>query len=157
MNAALVAAVLLLLLASGLPVAFALLLSGTLGLYLLGGTGIVFGFLETVPASAAVSYELITVPMFLLMAELVIISGVADSLFRAVAVWFGRVPGGLGVATAIAGAAFGALSGSSTAAAATLASTSVPAMLEQGYEPKLATGVVAISGTLAMLIPPRSR
>ena len=56
--------------------------------------------------------------------------------------------------TAIAGAGFGAISGSSTAAAATLAATSLPEMIKQGYEPKLAGGVVAISGTLAMLIPP---
>jgi tripartite ATP-independent transporter DctM subunit len=54
----------------------------------------------------------------------------------------------------LAGAGFGALSGSSTASAATLSATTVPAMLKQGYEPRLATGVVAISGTLAMLIPP---
>ncbi len=58
------------------------------------------------------------------------------------------------MATAIAGAGFGAISGSSTAAAATLASTSLPSMMEQGYDPKLAGGAVAISGTLAMLIPP---
>lgn len=154
MIASLIACFLLLLLALGLPVAFALLICGATGLYMIGGTTLVIGFLKTVPQSAALSYELITVPMFLLMAELVIISGIAHSLFKSIAVWFGRVPGGLGIATAIAGAGFGALSGSSTAAAATLASTSVPAMLEQGYEPKMATGVVAISGTLAMLIPP---
>jgi tripartite ATP-independent transporter DctM subunit len=58
------------------------------------------------------------------------------------------------MATALAGAGFGAISGSSTASAATLSSTTMPAMLKQGYEPKLAGGVVAISGTLAMLIPP---
>jgi tripartite ATP-independent transporter DctM subunit len=88
------------------------------------------------------------------MAEFVIVSGIADTLFRSAATWVGRVPGGLAIATALAGAGFGAISGSSTAAAATLSATSIPAMLRQGYEPKLACGVVAISGTLAMLIPP---
>jgi C4-dicarboxylate transporter DctM subunit len=58
------------------------------------------------------------------------------------------------MATALAGAGFGAICGSSTASAATLASTSLPAMLKRGYEPGMAAGVVAISGTLAMLIPP---
>ncbi len=58
------------------------------------------------------------------------------------------------MATALAGAAFAAICGTSTASAATLSSTSLPAMLKQGYEPRLAAGVVAISGTLAMLIPP---
>jgi tripartite ATP-independent transporter DctM subunit len=92
--------------------------------------------------------------MFLLMAEFVIISGVADELFGAAVTWVGRVRGGLGIATAFAGAGFGAISGSSTASVATLSSTTIPAMLKAGYEPKLACGVVAISGTLARLIPP---
>ena len=112
------------------------------------------GILKTSPLSTANDYEIITIPMFLLMAEFVIISGVANDLFRAATVWVGRLRGGVAMATALAGAGFGAISGSSTAAAATLASTSIPAMLKEGYEPKLACGVVAISGTLAMLIPP---
>ena len=58
------------------------------------------------------------------------------------------------MATALAGADFGAICGSSTASAATLSATSLPAMLKQCYEPRMAAGVVAISGTLAMLIPP---
>src|SRR5690606_16581719 len=97
---------------------------------------------------------LITIPMFILMAEFVVLSGVADDLFAAAVAWIGRVRGGLAMATAVAGAGFGAISGSSTAAAATLSATTIPAMLKQGYEPKVACGVVAISGTLAMLIPP---
>jgi tripartite ATP-independent transporter DctM subunit len=145
---------LLLLLAIGTPVGFAMALSGALGLYLVGGPSMVLGVLETTPLTAVSSYELITIPMFLLMAELVLISGVADDLFEAAAAWLGRVPGGLGMATALAGAGFGAICGTSTASAATLSSTSLPAMIKQGYEPKMAAGVVAISGTLAMLIPP---
>jgi tripartite ATP-independent transporter DctM subunit len=154
MLAATITALLLALLAIGTPVAFALALAGAAGLYAIGGFEMLAGVLGTAPLSGASSYELITVPMFLLMAEFVIISGVADKLFEAAAAWTGRIPGGLGVATAIAGAGFGAISGSSTAAAATLASTSIPAMLKAGYEPRLACGAVAISGTLAMLIPP---
>jgi tripartite ATP-independent transporter DctM subunit len=138
----------------GMPVAFAMLLAGVTGLYLVGGMSLVIGYLQTTPLASVTSYELITVPMFILMAEFVILSGVADDLFKAAATWVGRVPGGLGIATAFAGAGFGAISGSSTASAATLSSTSIPAMLQRGYEPKLACGVVAISGTLAMLIPP---
>jgi len=113
----------------------------------------VLGILSTSPLSAASNYELITIPMFLLMAELVLVSGVANDLFRAAAAWIGRIPGGLGMATALAGAGFGAICGTSTASAATLSSTSLPAMLKQGYEPKMAAGVVAISGTLSMLLP----
>src|SRR6185312_7982901 len=90
----------------------------------------------------------------LLMAEFVLMSGIADDLFRATSAWIGRVPGGLGMATALAGCAFGAICGTSTAPGTTLSSTSLPAMLKQGYETRMAAGVVAISGTLAMLIPP---
>ncbi|MBN8978542.1 MAG: TRAP transporter large permease subunit [Xanthobacteraceae bacterium] len=147
----LVLAVLLML---GTPVAFAMAIAGAVGLYMIGGLAMVLGILKTTAFSVANSYEIITIPMFILMAEFVILSGVADDLFTAASAWVGRLRGGLAMATAIAGAGFGAISGSSTAAAATLASTTVPAMLKQGYEPKLATGVVAISGTLAMLIPP---
>jgi tripartite ATP-independent transporter DctM subunit len=145
---------LMVLLAVGVPVAFSLAIAGCVGLYALGGVTLVLGILQATPLSSVESYELITVPMFLLMAEFVIMSGIADDLFKAAAAWVGRVPGGLGIATALAGAGFGAISGSSTASAATLSATSIPAMLRAGYEPKLACGVVAISGTLAMLIPP---
>ncbi len=146
--------VLFVLLAIGTPVGFAMAGSGVLGLYLIGGMPILTGILQTAPLSAVTSYELITIPMFLLMAEFVLVSGIADDLFKATAAWVGRIPGGLGMATALAGAGFGAICGTSTASAATLSSTSLPAMLKQGYEPKMAAGVVAISGTLAMLIPP---
>ena len=146
--------VLVAMLVFGLPVALAMAVSGATGLYLFGGWPILQGILKTSPLSTANDYEIITIPMFLLMAEFVIISGVANDLFRAATVWVGRLRGGVAMATALGGAGFGAISGSSTAAAATLASTSIPAMLKEGYEPKLACGVVAISGTLAMLIPP---
>ena len=142
------------LLAIGTPVGFSLLITGVLGLWAKGGLDIALGVLRTAPLSAASAYELITIPMFMLMAEFIILSGIADGLFKSATAWVGRVPGGLGVATTLAGAGFAAISGSSTASAATLSSTTIPAMLKQGYEPKMACGIVAISGTLAMLIPP---
>jgi tripartite ATP-independent transporter DctM subunit len=154
MSTVLVVGLLFVLLAIGTPVAFSLVITGCIGLYIVGGLDTMVGVLTTTPLSSAGSYELISVPLFILMAEFVILSGVADNLFKCAATWVGRVPGGLGMATALAGAGFGAISGSSTASAATLSSTTMPAMLKQGYDPSLAGGVVAISGTLAMLIPP---
>ena len=141
-------------LVAGVPVGFALLLSGVAGLAWIGGLPMVLGILETTPAASVSSYELITIPMFILMAELMIVSGVADDLFDTLGRWMERLPGGLAIATALSGAAFGAVSGSSTAAAATLSASSVPTMIRRGYDPAFASGVVAISGTLAMLIPP---
>ncbi|MEO8279343.1 MAG: TRAP transporter large permease [Ideonella sp.] len=154
MSTFLITGLLFVMLAIGMPVGFALVATGSLGLYFVGGWDAMVGVLTTTPLSSTASYELISVPLFILMAEFVILSGVADDLFECAATWVGRVPGGLAMATALAGAGFGAISGSSTASAATLSSTTMPAMLKQGYDPKLAGGVVAISGTLAMLIPP---
>jgi tripartite ATP-independent transporter DctM subunit len=147
-------AALLLLLVFGMPVAFALGIAGMIGLYLRGGMDMVLGILNTTPLSTTSSYELITVPMFMLMAEFIIVSRIAEELFDSAKVWLGRVPAGLAISTALAGAGFGAISGSSTASAATLSGTSIPAMIRHKYNPRLAAGVVAISGTLAMLIPP---
>jgi tripartite ATP-independent transporter DctM subunit len=146
--------VLFAMLAAGAPIGFVLITSGALGLYLIGGMNAVLAIRSSAPRDAAATFEFVTIPMFLLMAELVLRSGIADDLFSAAAAWFGRVRGGLGIATALAGAGFGAICGSSTASAATLSSTSLPAMLKHGYERPMAAGVVAISGTLAMLIPP---
>lgn len=145
---------LILLLAIGLPVGFAMAVAGAAGLYSIGGLGFVAGILQTTPLSTIRSFELVTIPMFLLMAEFVLVSGIADKVFAAASAWFGRVRGGLGMATALAGAGFGAVCGSSMASAATLSATSLRAMLQHRYEPRLASGVVAVSGTLAMLIPP---
>jgi TRAP-type mannitol/chloroaromatic compound transport system permease large subunit len=107
--------VLFVLLAIGTPVGFAMAGSGVLGLYLVGGMPMLSGILQTAPLSAVTSYELITIPMFLLMAEFVLVSGIADDLFKATAAWVGKIPGGLGMATALAGAGFGAICGTSTA------------------------------------------
>lgn len=145
---------LFLMLALAVPVGFGMALSGVLGLYLMGGWETLHGVLTTTPLSTVSSYELITIPMFLLMAEFILVSGVADGLFRAAAAWIGRLRGGLGMATTLAGAGFAAICGTSTAAAATLSATTLPAMIKQGYEPHMAAGVVSISGTLAILIPP---
>lgn len=146
--------VLCVLLAIGVPVGFGLLIAGVIGLWSFGGSTLVFTFLKSTPLSAVSSFELITVPMFILMAQMLVVSRIADQMFDAVSAWVGRTPGGLATATAVTGALFGAISGSSTASAATLSSTSLPAMLRHRYDRKLACGVVAISGTLAMLIPP---
>lgn len=142
------------LLAIAIPVGVVMAVAGIAGLHAVGGWSMVGGILSTAPLSSASSYDFVTLPMFLLMAEFVVLGGVADDLFKAAAAWTARVRGGLGMATALAGAGFGAICGTSTAAAATLSATTLPAMIKQGYKPDVASGVVAISGTLSMLIPP---
>lgn len=145
---------LLALLITGVPVGLALTFTGMIGLMAMVGFSSALSVLATTPVSTTNSYELIAVPLFILMAEFVIVSGIADRMFKAITIWVGRLPGGLAVATSLAGAGFGAISGSSTASAAALSSTSIPAMRQAGYEARFSAGVVAVSGTLAMLIPP---
>ena len=154
MSATLVLIGLLVLLALGVPVGFAMLITGSIGLYALVGFDALQGVLDSSPLSVASAFEFLTIPLFLLMAEFVLRSGKVDDLFRTTAAWVGELRGGLGMATALAGAGFGAICGTSTASAATLSATSLPAMIRQGYHPSFAAGVVAISGTLALLIPP---
>lgn len=145
---------LLVLLALGIPVAISLALAGSIGIWMMVGLVPLLGILATAPQSALGSYELLTIPMFILMAELMGMSGISSSLFKAVAAWAGKIRGGLGISTVITGALFGAVSGSSTASAATLARTALPTMLEYNYRPGYSAGIVAMAGTIAMLIPP---
>lgn len=154
MLAVLVVALLLVLLLIRVPVGFAIGAAGGLGLLLYGGLPALTGFLETTPYTTASAYSLSPIPLFILMAQFVLHSGMASRLFDSARTWVGRTPAGLGVATTLSGAVFAAISGSSTAAAATLASTTVPEMTHRGYDPRLANGLVAVVGTLAAMIPP---
>ncbi len=152
---ALTAVVLLLvLLLIRIPVGFAIGIAAGAGLLLYGGFPALVGFFETTPYTTASTYSLSPIPLFILMAQFVLHSGIASSLFDSARTWVGRTPAGLGVATTLSGAVFAAISGSSTAAAATLASTTVPEMTRRGYDHRLANGLVAVTGTLAAMVPP---
>lgn len=136
------------------PVGFAIGIAGAVGLYLYGGVPVLLGVLEVTPHSSVAAYTLSPIPLFILMAQFVLISGIAQDVFEAARVWVGKTPAGLGIATTLAGSLFAAISGSSTAAAGTLSSTSIPEMTKQGYDTRLANGLVAVVGTLAAMIPP---
>ena len=138
----------------GAPVGFALGLSGLVGLYLVGGMDAICGVMNTVPYRTAASYTLTTVPMFILMAELIAESGIVKEIFGAAQKWLERLPGGLAIASTFAAAGMAAMSGSSTASAAALSSIAVPEMRNHGYSVHVAAGVVTVAGTLAIMIPP---
>mgnify|MGYP005680461847 FL=1 len=93
-------------------------------------------------------------PIFILIGFLAFQAGMTKQLFEAAKAWVGFVPGGLAVATVFATAGFAAVSGASTATAAVFSRVAIPEMLKEGYDKKLAAGVVAAGGTLASLIPP---
>ena len=134
--------------------AFALGICGVLVLYLSKG---VLGLtaLSSVVWNNANSYILIAVPMFLLMGEIILRSGVSSYFYRGVVALMGRrLPGGLLHANIASCAVFSAVSGSSVATAATVGTVAIPEMLSRGYEPRTVFGSLAAGGTLGILIPP---
>ncbi|MBY0323035.1 MAG: TRAP transporter large permease subunit [Reyranella sp.] len=133
--------------------AFALGICGVLVLYLSKGM-LGLTALSSVVWNNANSYILIAVPMFLLMGEIILRSGVSSYFYRGVVVLLGRLPGGLLHANIASCAVFSAVSGSSVATAATVGTVAIPEMLSRGYEPKTVFGSLAAGGTLGILIPP---
>jgi tripartite ATP-independent transporter DctM subunit len=92
--------------------------------------------------------------LFILMGTLAFYADLGKDAYDAAKAWFGRVPGGLGVATVYSSAIFGACSGSSLSAVAVFSKIAVPEMVRAGYNKKMALGVVASAGCLDVLIPP---
>jgi tripartite ATP-independent transporter DctM subunit len=135
------------------PIFVALGASGMLGLYLINGlTG-----LEQIPISLVdqlQNFSLIAAPMYILMGEILSVSGLGRDLFRAAHHVLGRMPGSLGASAIGASTVFGAMSGVSISSVAVVGRMSVPEMLNRGYKPSFASGSVTASGALAMLIPP---
>lgn len=100
------------------------------------------------------SFAFTAVPMFLLMGNMLVRSGVTSDLFESFSKWTSWAPGGLGLAAVGSSGIFAALSGSSLATAATIGQIAGPEMIRRGYSPRLAAGAVAGGGTLGILIPP---
>ena len=145
---------LLLLLFLGMPVAFALGISGIVGMYFTSGFDGVYSLVYTVPYRTAASYTLSVIPMFVLMAQAVSQSGLVGHVFEAARKWLERLPAGMAIAAIFSSAGVAAMSGSSVASAATTASIVIPEMKKSGYKTHVATGVVTVAGTLAIMIPP---
>ncbi|MCK9364452.1 MAG: TRAP transporter large permease [Syntrophales bacterium] len=142
------------LLVVGMPVAFAMGVSGAIGIYMMGGMDTLMGILGTSPYRSAASFLLTTLPLFIFMAEVISATNITRDLFKAAYRWIGHLPGGLGIATVMASALLGAMSGSSTASAAAMSSIAIPEMVKFNYKKPFAAGVVAMGGTLAIMIPP---
>lgn len=102
------------------------------------------------------NYTLTMLPLFVLMGNLAVQSGLSTKLFRAMAALLGHRRGGLALATIGASAGFGMIAGSSMAATATMSRIALPEMERAGYPRRLAAGTVAAGGTLGILIPPSS-
>lgn len=145
---------LLLFMALGLPIAYALGVAGVASLAMLVPPESILALMGKIVHSTAGSYLLLTIPMFVLMAEFLAVGGVARDMLLACNRLLKNIRGGMAMAVILAGTLHAAVTGSSTASAASLSRASFPAMKAAGYRPSFAVGTIAIAGTLAVMIPP---
>lgn len=150
----LVVLLLLGLLAIRMPVAFALALSGAVGLVFLRDFDFTTNMLGSIPFTETSTFSLTIIPMFILMGMFAVKARIAEQVYAVAAHAFRKLPGGLGISTVMACAGFAAVSGSSIGTAATMSKLSVGEMRKHGYPVPLATATVAVAGTLGVLIPP---
>lgn len=137
----------------GTHIFIALGVAGTIGLWLFRGTD-VLPLAITSFVGQTTTYELIALPLFVLMGHVLAKSRIGEDLYRLAARWLSWLPGGLAIASVGACTVFGAVSGVSVAGVAAIGSMSVPEMVKYGYSVRIAAGSVVTAGALAMLIPP---
>ena len=138
----------------GMPIAFALMLTGFLGISYLSSVEAALPVVARTMYEVSSYYPYTVIPLFIVMGGFAGSSGLTRDMYGAFDKWFRRMPGGLGIATIGACAGFAAVSGSSVATAATMGTVALPEMKRYGYADSLATGSVAAGGTLGFLIPP---
>jgi tripartite ATP-independent transporter DctM subunit len=142
------------LLALGMPIAFALMLVGFSGISYLASVQAALPVVASTVYEVSAYYPYTVIPLFIVMGGFAGSSGLTRDLYSAFEKWLRRLPGGLGIATIGACAGFSAVSGSSVATAAAMGTVALPEMKRHHYHPRLATGSVAAGGTLGFLIPP---
>lgn len=146
--------IMLLLFLTRMPVAFAMAVVGFVGFSLLTSVQGGLSMLSRSMYEVFISYDLTTIPLFVLMGQLAFNAGISKRLFSTAYHFFGHIRGGMAMATVSACTAFGAVCGSSPATAATMATVAIPEMKRFGYKDRLAAGAVAAGGGLGMVMPP---
>lgn len=147
-------AILVVLIAMRVPIGIALISVSFGGLWHLMGWNVAWGSLGIIPYQFATNWVLSSVPMFLLLGFVCYHTQLTQGMFRAARMWLSGVPGGLAIAAVFGSAGFAAVSGSSVACSAAMGRIAVPEMIRYKYHPELATGTVAVAGTIGALIPP---
>jgi C4-dicarboxylate transporter DctM subunit len=142
------------LLALGLPIGAGMALVGFVGTWFLISDVAAFTKLAVVPFQTVTDYSLAVLPLFILMAQVVFVSGMGRDLFNLASKWLGHKRGGVAMAAVAGSGVFAAVSASSIATATTMGLVSIPEMRRLKYDPALATGAVAAGGTMGVLIPP---
>src|SRR5262245_2734947 len=149
----LVVVLLLVLLLSGVWIAFGLGLTGVIVLLLYGGVP-ALAPLGYVGWNTVESFVLTSVPLFILMGEVILRAGLSDNFYKSMGMWFHGLKGRLLQSNIVACAICAAVSGSSVATAAAIGTVAIPEMSRRGYERKILFGSLAAGGTLGILIPP---
>lgn len=142
------------LMAVRVPIAASMFGAGAIGYVTQTGWAPFASFLNTQAFARFAGYDLSVIPLFILMGHFATKGGISKSLFEFAAGVMGRFKGGLAMASLLACAAFGAISGSSVATAATITGVALPEMRRHGYSGRLATGTLAAGGTLGIQLPP---
>jgi C4-dicarboxylate transporter, DctM subunit len=137
----------------GVEIFIALGVAGSLGILLFRGPD-ALAFALTSFFGQVTTFELLALPLFVLMGHVLGKSPIGGDLFTMATRWLSWLPGGLAIASIGACTVFGAVSGVSVAGVAAIGSMAVPEMLKRGYSTKIAAGSVVTAGALAMLIPP---
>ncbi|MYL23742.1 TRAP transporter large permease [Vreelandella massiliensis] len=143
----------IILMAMGSPLAWALMISGMGSAYVMFGPG-GLDFLLSSAYSTMDNFLLVALPLFIFMGLVLERSGITDDLFEMIHKLMGSLPGGLGVGTILICALIAAMAGVSGAATVSLGIIALPAMLKRGYHKRLVTGTIMAGGALGFLIPP---
>ncbi|MBN1847607.1 MAG: TRAP transporter large permease [Deltaproteobacteria bacterium] len=146
--------ILFILLAFRTPLGIAMFLIGAIGLWYLISPAAAMVKVGLIPFEIMANWDLAVLPLFLLMAQIIFVSGLSDDLYDVAAKWLGRLRGGIAIATIGGCAVFAAVSASSLATAVTMGLVAIPQMKRLKYEPSLSTGCIAAGGTIGQLIPP---
>ncbi|MFX0200215.1 MAG: TRAP transporter large permease [Candidatus Hodarchaeota archaeon] len=152
--AIIIGAIMLIALASGMPVAFVLGAIGLAGFWLVAGEEAALSLLATTAYRVSTQFTLCAVPLFVLMAEVILFTGLGDEAYEVLSKWVGHLPGGLAIASIYTCAIFGCVSGASTVAVLTIGLVAIEEMIRRNYSGTLAAGSIAAAGALAILIPP---
>ena len=147
-------AILVALMMMGVPIAFAMMAVGVGGVASIIGIGPALSLLGQTYFDNARNYSLSVLPLFLMMGNFVMQSGIAEDLYKAANAWLRHRRGGLAMATIVACGGFSSVCGSSLATAATMTKIALPSMRRYGYPDGLSTASIAAGGTLGILIPP---
>ncbi len=135
-------------------IGFALIGVSFAGLWLLRGWNLAWASVGIIPYQFSANWVLSSIPMFLFLGYICHQTNLTTGLFKAARAWTSALPGGLAIASILGSAGFAAVSGSSVACSAAMGRIAVPEMLKHKYHPELATGTIAVAGTIGALIPP---